>query len=151
KLAGNPPTSLRISDTLFLFWTREPTALDWMNLFEQADPADVEHFVRSVEAGQEDHALMDANRFYLLGLSGNSARAIVRSYLEEQLPRVMNNVALWWQQLRIADITRDGAGKPTTRFPLWQLAGATALAMDQVAPDTSARLLMAALTGGPLP
>src|SRR5262249_29706290 len=83
--------------------------------------------------------------------SGNSARAVVRDYLEAPLPRVQANLAQWFSQLRIADATRHGLGKPSCRFPLWQLAAATALDMDNVAPETLTRLLFAALKRDPFP
>src|SRR5262249_13698615 len=43
RLTGNPRTSLRVGDVLFLFWTREPADTGFMGLFEDPDPAAVEH------------------------------------------------------------------------------------------------------------
>jgi CRISPR-associated protein Csd1 len=60
-------------------------------------------------------------------------------------------VADWFADLRIADISKDYSGTPNDKFPLWQLALATAFESAAVAPDTSERLLTAALTGGPAP
>jgi CRISPR-associated protein Csd1 len=151
KLEGRPRTALKVGDVLFLFWTRQPADTGFMNLFEAPDPAEVERLVQSAAAGKEYQGLTDTNDFYLLGLSGNSARAIVRDYLEAPLPRVRENLARWFRELRIAEATRDGLGQPTCRFALWQLATATALDMDQVAPETPTRLLLAALKGDPLP
>ncbi len=87
----------------------------------------------------------------MLAVSGNSARVIVRSYLEATLPRLRENLAAWFRDLRIADISKDGAGRPTSLIPLLLLAAATAFDMDQVAPDTPSRLVNAAIHGDPLP
>ncbi len=95
-------------------------------------------------------AVDDPNDFYVLVLTGNSARAIIRDYLEAPLPRAKANLSRWFDELRIADPLRDGAGKPRCNFPLWQLTVATALDGDGVAPDTPVRLVTAALTGGPV-
>lgn len=149
KLPGNPRTSIRLGDVLFLFWTREPADTSFMNVFE-ASPDQFQHLLESVFKGAESHALDDQNAFYVLTLSGNSARAVVRDYLELPLPQAMSNLSNWFADLRIADISRDGAGKPSSTFPLWQLAAATALDTDQVAPDTPTRLLAAALTAAPV-
>jgi CRISPR-associated protein Csd1 len=149
KLKGNPRTSLRVGDLLFLFWTREPTDTSFMGLLD-ASPADVEHLFESLHKGADSHTVADPNVFYLLGLSGNSARAIVRDYLEAPLPRAKSNLRQWFEDLRIADLSKDGAGKPRSGFPLWQLVQATALDSDQVAPDTPVRLVSAALKGGPV-
>jgi CRISPR-associated protein Csd1 len=151
RIKGNPLTSYRIGSVLCLFWTREFADTGFMALFDTPDPAQVEHLLASAGAGQESQAIANANDFYLLALSGNSARAIIRDYLEAPLPCVQENLAKWFRDLRIADLSREGAGKPTSRFPLWQLCSATALNMEQVSPDTPARLLEAALHRDPLP
>jgi CRISPR-associated protein Cas8c/Csd1 subtype I-C len=151
KLQGNPPSSLRVGDIVFLFWTRQRADTGFMSLLDNPDPAEVQKLFHSASAGKEYQGLTDENDFYLLGLSGNSARAIVRDYLEERLPRVRANLARWFRELRIADLSREGLGKPSCRFALWQLALATALDMDQVAPETPSRLLLTALKGDPVP
>jgi CRISPR-associated protein Csd1 len=151
RIKGNPRTSYRLANVLCLFWTREPADTGFMDLLDSPDPAQVENLLASASVGQVSQALTSANDFYLLGLSGNSARAVVRDYLEAPLPRVQQNLAQWFRDLRIADLSREGAGRPTSRFPLWQLCAATALNMEQVSPDTPARLLEAALHGDPLP
>ena len=142
KLKGNPRTSLRVGSTLFLFWTREPADTNDVMALDTAEPALVEKLMNSVSAGQEFHGLGDANAFYLLGLSGNSARAIIRDYLEAPLPQVQANLGRWFRDLTIAAATKNGAGQPTTLFPLWQLALATALEMDQVVPEVPPRSSM---------
>jgi CRISPR-associated protein Csd1 len=120
-----------------------------MALFESPDQ--VQELFESVHAGKEYHGIADTNTFYLLCLSGNSARAIVRDYLEAPLGQVKQNLSRWFHELSIASLSREDMGKPTCRFPLWLLAAATAMDMDQVAPDIFARLLNAALKGTPLP
>lgn len=149
KLHGNPRTSLRVGQSLFLFWTRMPADTQFMDLFE-AEPDQFAHLLKSLHTGAESDAIGDANDFYVLVLSGNSARAIVRDYLESPLPKAKANLRTWFDDLSIADISKEGAGKPSCKFPLWQLAVATALEADQVAPETPVRLVTAALSGGPV-
>ncbi len=151
KLKGRPTSNLRIGATLFLFWTREPVETNFMALLDNPNPQEVEHLFRSASAGRQSFALDDPNAFYLLGMSGNSARAIVREYLEAPLPLVRDNLVKWFHDLTIALATEEGAGKPSNRFPLTQLAVATALGEKQIAPDVSARLMHAALKGEPIP
>src|SRR5207249_5001028 len=47
--------------------------------------------------------------------------------------------------------SREGQGQPTSAFPMWMLANATALEADRVSPEVHSRLMHAALTTGPLP
>ena len=75
------------------------------------------------------------------------ARVIVRDYLETPLPEANGNLARWFRDLRIATWRN---GETTCLFPLWQLTQATAMDNDHVGPDTPARLLKAALGGGPV-
>jgi CRISPR-associated protein Csd1 len=121
-----------------------------MNLLDNPEAAQVANLFASVHGGRESHALDDPNAFFLLGLSGNAARAIIRHYLEVPLPLIRNHLQHWFQDLRITDISREGAGKPTNLFPLWQLVAATAREVDEASPDVPARLLGAALLGVPL-
>jgi CRISPR-associated protein Csd1 len=151
RLKGGPRTSLRVGSALFLFWTREPEDTDAVMALDNPEPALVDKLLESASAGKEFHGLATSNDFYLLCLSGNSARAIIRDYLEAPLPRVRRNLGRWFLDLTIADATKDGAGHPTSLFPLWQLVAATAMEMDRVAPDTPARLVHAALLGEPVP
>jgi CRISPR-associated protein Csd1 len=150
KLKGNARTSLRVGGALFLFWTREPADTADVMALDAPEPAHVGRLLRSAEAGAQSYAA-DVNAFYLLGLSGNSARAVVRDYLEAPLPAVRGNLGLWFRDLTIAAATRDGAGQPTNLFPLWQLVASTAAEMEQVARDVPGRLVHAALKGGPVP
>jgi CRISPR-associated protein Csd1 len=142
-------TSQRVGNVMFLFWTREPADTGFDAIFGPTTD-DVDRALKAVHSGQQAVALTDENQFYMLGVSGNSARVVVRDYLETPLPRVKENLAAWFRDLRIADSSKDGAGKPTAAVPLWLLAASTALDMDQVAPDTPSRLVHAAVHGGPI-
>ncbi len=139
-----------IGGTLFLFWTRVKADLGWMAVLTEATASDVEKLLTDLHAGKSD-AVVAPNDFYLLTVTGNAARAVVRDYLERSLGEVRANIARWFADLRIADPSREHQGRSHAAFPLWLLAVTTALESDRVAPDTHARLTHAALTGGPLP
>lgn len=151
KLNGNPRTSLKIGDVLFLFWTRTPADTNFIMVLDQPDPAEIQVLFESVRSGKPESLSAESNRFYLLALSSNSARAVIRDYLETPLPRVRGNLAAWFRDMTIADATKDGVGKPSCRFPLAILAVSTALDFDSIAPGTQTALLRAALTAGPIP
>jgi CRISPR-associated protein Csd1 len=150
KLKGNPRTSLRIGSDLFLFWTREPADSSDIMALDSAEPAQVERLLLSAKRGAQEYSV-DTNDFYLLCLSGNAARAIVRDYLEAKVPVVQANLGCWFRDLTIAAATKDEMGGVFYRFPLWQLVAATAAEMDRVAPELPARLVRAALKGDALP
>jgi CRISPR-associated protein Csd1 len=146
KLPGSPRSRLYLGEVVGLFWTRQGADAE-LSVLEEPTTESVERLFRSVGGGKEAGEV-EPDDFYLLLLSGNSARVIVRDYLETPLLEARHNVRKWFRGLTIAS-RREG--EPTCLFPLWQLARATALDKDHVAPDTPTRLLAAALGGGPLP
>jgi CRISPR-associated protein Csd1 len=148
--ARGDKTNLRIGRTAYLYWTRDDEDLKFMTALDRPELDALRNTLSAPSAGKATQLSAEPNQFYLLGLSSNSARAIVRDYLERPLPRVKQCLQRWFDDLRIADASKDYSGKPNDRFPLWQLALATAFDSDSVAPDTAARLLHAALTGSPL-
>lgn len=142
-------TAQRVGQVMFLFWTREPVDSGFDSIFS-ASSDEVDATLKTLHSGRESAALDDENQFYMLGVSGNSARVVVRDYLEMPLPKLRHNLAQWFQDLRIADSSREGAGKSTSAVPLWLLSASTAFDMDQVAPDTPSRLVHAAIYGDPI-
>ena len=86
NLPGRPRTSLRIAKAMFLFWTRHMADLDDLMTLETASPDQVARLLESAKAGKRSEAA-DSNDFYCLCLSGNSARVIVRDYLEARCAR----------------------------------------------------------------
>jgi CRISPR-associated protein Csd1 len=144
-------SKLVVGGTAFLYWTKEPIRFDVMNLVDDPAEEPMRQLLDSVRGGKNRADTLDATPFYMLALSGNSARAIVRGYLETTLGEAKANVLKWFKHLRIADSGKDFAGAVNDRFPLWQLTLATAFDSAAVAPETGERLLTAALTGGPVP
>jgi CRISPR-associated protein Csd1 len=143
-------TSHRVGRVMFLFWTRQQQAQQFMMLFEP-NPEQVASLLSTLYKGRQRSAELEHEAFYLLTLSGNSARVVVRDYLETTLAAIQEMLAAWFRDLTIADISRDGQGFPTSTFPMWQLVISTAFDSDGVAPDTPARLMAAAIQGLPVP
>ena len=150
-LAHNSRTRLVVGNTLFLFWTRRPAGTDWMSLFEESLPEEAQALFESLTRGQEAALDLEDNDFYVLALSANAARAIVRDYLERPLGQARAAISAWFNDLRITDASRQFQGRCHSAFPLGTLAAATAVEPDQVAPDVHTRLMRSALTGSPLP
>ncbi len=137
-----------IGNALFLFWTRDKCDLDDVfACIDGTDPALVAKLLDSMKEGHQS-TVLDHNAFYCLSLSGNSARVVVRDYLEAPLGEVRSNLAAWFADLRIV----DPWGKETVSvFPLWQLAISTALDSDAVSPNLPSQLMDAALKRLALP
>ncbi|MCL6534770.1 MAG: type I-C CRISPR-associated protein Cas8c/Csd1 [Armatimonadetes bacterium] len=141
-LMRNPDTSLRVGKLVYCFWTRKPTQFSIVQMLEAPDPVQVKQLLETVARGGIP-AQPQANEFYAVALSANSARVVVRSYLETTLPAVQRNLAQWfrWQQLHAGD----------TPVGVFQLARALYFKADDIPAHVPETLIRCTLTGNPLP
>lgn len=101
----------------FLFWTRTPTDDDIASLFQEAQPQDVERLLASPFTGTRYE--VDANDFYLLVVSGNGGRLLVRYWFHDELEAVRENLRNWFRDLRVASVFNPGG--PAKAPALWQI------------------------------
>lgn len=157
KLSHDSRTSIRIGESLFLFWTREPEPTDFMDQLESPTTEAVAKLLGAPPEGQPNDASIDENEFYCLALSNNTVRFIVRDYLEESLPKARANVAAWFRDLKIASTHKDDFGCPIATFPLWALAASMTAPKSGNQPnwprinDQVPRLMAAALKNNEAP
>ncbi len=129
---------------IFLFWSRDKAqADDLLACLNGTDPAAVAKLLESPHSGLEAK-VADDNAFYCLALSGNSARAVVRDYLEAPISEVKAKLRRWFTDLQI---TSPFGSETVASFPLWHLALVTALDSEAIAPNVPPQLLAAAING----
>ena len=144
-LRSKPQHHFIVGGTLFLFWTREPVGTeDVMTLFEPT-AEQLRHLLVGVKKGEESNAIEDVNDFYLLAVSGNSARAVVRDYLEEPLGKVRESIRRWFADLSITDTSQKYRGQNNAAFSLRVLADATGVESPKVAAAIHVELMAAAI------
>jgi CRISPR-associated protein Csd1 len=141
-LMRDPNTSLRVGKLVYCFWTRQPTQFSVVRLLNAPDPNEVKQLLQSVVQGGTP-SQPQAHDFYAVALSANSARVVVRSYLETTLPAVQCNLAQWfrWQQLYAGD----------TPVGVFHLARALYFKADDIPAHVPETLIRCAITGAPLP
>ena len=125
----------------FLFWTKKPSGKTPISILEEAEPEQVRQLLLLDEGGLH----LDPNEFYLLGVSGNGGRLLVRFWVHEHLERVLSNVAGWFKGLRISSPFTGQIADPPK---LWQLLAS--LARDEPPPDCAIQLIRRAILGQPL-
>jgi CRISPR-associated protein Csd1 len=142
----------RLNDSIYLHWTREVDT-DPFDLLETADEAAVTELFRAPVTGIQSSGLQ-ANKYYLLSLTGNGGRIVVRDWLESTVPEVEDNVRTWFDHL---SILRERDGGLRSAFGLYSLL-ATVVPQkknkpdfEKLPPQLPVQLLRAALTGGLLP
>lgn len=150
---------LRIGDVTSVCWSEKPTPLETrlpIMLNGSKDNPDahigeVKSLYSSLYNGQyrEPNA---KDKFYLLGLSPNSARIVVRFWHETTVAELSENLAKWYDDLKMV---RNEKGKyPDPEFmPLPRLLGNLVLdgKMENLPSDLIAQTTLAALNSYPLP
>jgi CRISPR-associated protein Csd1 len=134
-----------VGGTLFMFWTRQPADTEFVITINDASPEQVKGLLEGVAKGKPGDAIDDVNDFYLLALSGNSARAIVRDYLERPVPAVHASVRRWFADLSIVDASPEYRGQVKSAFPLRVLATAMGIDQERVASDVHVALMEMAI------
>ncbi len=98
----------------FVYWLRRPEEFDPFKILEQASEEQV-----SALLSLQSISGIDANQFYMAGISGNGGRLRVRYWLADTLAQIKSNMADWFSGLRVAGFN-DSAGP----VRLWQLCQA---------------------------
>jgi len=145
SLRGQRDHHFVLGGTLFLFWTRKAANTEFIMALNEASSEQVKGLLEGVAKGKAGDAVDDANDFYLLAVSGNSARAIIRDYLERPVGQIRASVRQWFTDLSIADACPAYRGQLNCAFPLWILATATGIDSERVASDVHVGLLEAAI------
>jgi CRISPR-associated protein Csd1 len=125
----------------FLFWTKKFIEKTPISIVEEADPEQVKQLFLLDEGSLR----LSPNEFYLLGVSGNGGRLLVRFWIHENLEAVLKNVAAWFKGLRIASPFTGEIAEPPK---LWQLLAS--LAREEPPPDRAIQLIRRAILGQPL-
>ena len=106
----------------FLFWLREDSPLP--NPGEMLEQPPTKVYIEEVKAllGAVTIAARDAapdpNCFYLAAVSATGSRLILRTWLEETLPQVVENVLGWWDGLAMQSFDSK---EPPSSPVFWQL------------------------------
>lgn len=139
---------LRIQDTVHLHWTRKPVTNDPFEMVESANPEAVRNLLESPRTGTVATKL-DDTAYYLLSLSGNGGRIVVRDWLESTLGQVRENIRTWFADLAIIKPEADGR---KFDFKLGALLyGMAREKLEELPPQVPTQLLHAAIKGGVLP
>ncbi len=140
--SGTNPSRVDQNGVGYLFWTRL-AASDVLDLASIMQPsAERVKALLNLDPGAAD---LQANNFYMLGVSGNGARLLIRFWMHETLGNVIRNLKEWFSGLKIIAPFPSEAYTPPA---IWQLLGT--LSRDKTPPQCGVHLLRRALEGTPL-
>lgn len=147
---------LRIGDVMAVCWGQKPTPLETALPFmlngnkdnPDAHIDEVKNLYKSLYNGKYQ-APNAEDKFYLLGLSPNSARIVVRFWFETTVADLSENIVKWYDDLMMV----RGEKSPYPEFmPLPRLLGNLVLdgKLDALPPDLIGGLTQSALKGSPI-
>lgn len=156
-LARGSRQKLTIGDATVVFWSQRDSSLEnemasFFDDYGEKDNPDahtekVAALLKSVESGAYLENT-DDNRFYVLGLSPNSARISVRFWHNGTVADMSGKIAAWFADLMIA----HGSGKKDHLSMCRLLCSVAALGKSEnVPPNLAGEVMRAILEGLPLP
>jgi len=131
--------------SVFVFWTRQPTEVSFRNLLTAPQAEEVRALLRSVYG--RVRTTVEPNRFYAALLSARKGRAVVRNWIETTAGEAQSNLARWFEAQSIV----GEWGEPPQPLGIYSLAAATVRELKDLPPPTLRSLLETALLGQPLP
>lgn len=161
---------ITLGDTTVAFWTDRPSvtedvfarfALGEINdSDEEAAPEaqdeslrqKLDAFLNALRRGQEAYPALgddpDATSFYLLGLSPNAARVVVRFFHRSTLGGLLMNLRQHFEDIRIEPQLARGKRRADPEFPaLWLLLSQSAREMKDIPPMLPGALLRSVVLG----
>ncbi|GHV36790.1 CRISPR-associated Csd1 family protein [Spirochaetia bacterium] len=87
-------------DTAVIYWTRENSDLNEIDLLETPDDEQIGKLFDSVAVGKEVK-IKDTDMFYSCTLSGSAARIAIRDWIEVSLPEYRQNITNWFKDIEI--------------------------------------------------
>ena len=142
-LLDKKSNNIKIGDLIYLFWTKENQEFNISSLFDDPQPEEVSTYISSFYKGVPTDIKSD--EFYVLALSANNSRAVVRDWIQTTLFEVKQNIANYFVSMELEDY------KDRKFYPINSLASQTAKDFDDIKPIVSESLMSYALKGTPLP
>ncbi len=147
-IARSREKSHYFNETMYVHWTQKPIRQDPFDLLANADKNAVAALLKIGQAAWR-FPVFDDNAYYVLGISGNGARIIVRDWFQSTRLEVERSVAQWFEDLGI--VSPDGIDvKHDFKFATL-LYGIVRAELPELSPQLFTRLLNAALRGRSTP
>ena len=100
-LIATEDSRLYMGPIVYVFWTQEPSEHDLWNCLKTDQPEEVKNLYKSALTG--DRIYDQPNRFYALALSASGGRAVVRDWIESNIPDAMQNLVRWFEAQEIVN------------------------------------------------
>ncbi len=155
-LRKSSSNKFRIIDTSYVCWADKPNHLESDTAlflsFGDDDPDAKAAAIKALFSNIHNGAYQErdgTDRFFVLGLSPNSARIAVRYWKTGTIAEFAENLAHWFMDLELTG--RDHFGYPTLKKLLRSTALKSKKKDDNISPNLPGEVIRAILSGGRLP
>lgn len=142
-LLSNDSNNIKIGNIIYLFWTKNNEEFSLSIFFSDPKKDDVKSYIENLKNGVSLE--INSDDFYVLALSANNGRAVVKDWIQTTLFEVKQNIANYFVSMEIEDY------KDRRFYSISSLASQTAKDVDDIKPIISESLMSYALKGTPLP
>lgn len=136
---------VRMLDTAFVWWQRGGEDLSLYDVLEPS-PEAVGNLLRAVAKGSGREEPSE-HRFFMMALSNNVSRTVIRAEYSMALIDAKRHIARWFQRLELYGTQ----GRPLPPLGVYRLASSLYRDPDDVPKRVPVGLTLAALTGQPPP
>lgn len=113
------------SDTAMVFWTRNGTNFDTLDLLDEPDVGQVSNLIHSVVSADTKKQKIDSDQFYSCTLSGAAARIAIRDWIEKSLFDVQASISQWFKDIAVGKFDYDQKKMTQYYSRIYDLARAT--------------------------
>jgi len=151
--------SLRVGATCIVFWAKKTIQASslFARFLDQPQPKAVRTLITSPSKGFLDNEWVKDDEFYVVTLTGNAGRIVVKRWAQQSLDAAVQNLKKWFEDLdlevppRPEPKTKGGKPKAEAKefnpLSIYWLSCATVRKAKDLKAETSASLYAAALEG----
>ncbi|MCK8823999.1 type I-C CRISPR-associated protein Cas8c/Csd1 [Fuchsiella alkaliacetigena] len=145
KLLKDKQHRLFVGNVIYLFWTKNDVESSIASIISDPAPEEVRSYINSYRRGKYNE--LDKEEFYLLALSANQSRVVIRDWLVSTLENISQNIVNYFSEMRIFNPNYE---EKTRYYSLNYLSSVTAFKNDDVIPIVAESLAAFALKGSPI-
>jgi CRISPR-associated protein Csd1 len=151
--------SLKVGATCIVFWAKKTIQASslFARFLDQPQPKAVRTLITSPSKGYLDNEWVKDDEFYIVTLTGNAGRIVVKRWAQQRLDTAVQNLKKWFEDLDLVVSPRPepkakkGKLKPETKefnpLSIYWLSCATVRESKDLKAETPANLYAAALEG----
>jgi len=142
-LLSDPKRSLRVGAVVYLCWTRETVTFDFMSFLDKPNEEDVRTLLEAPARGGHSPVISEPD-FFVLALSANASRIVIRDFHETTLPAAQVALANWFRRLKLIGTDNKPVGA-------YRLAASLYREAKDIPKHVPIEILRSAITETPLP